>query len=309
MATWKKTTLILPSGVQVQASAPLIISASRATDIPAFYASWFMEQLHQGFTCWRNPFNGTNQWLDLRSCLAIVFWSKNPAPLLPYLQQLDTMGYASYILFTLNDYECEGLEPFLPPLEQRIHTFKSYTKRWGRNRVIWRFDPLIKMEGYAKEHLLNRIKYIGNQLTGYTTKLVISPCLIHRYKKVQRNLAQNGIQAVEWKKEEFQEVVDLLVPWCRDWGMELGICADEMGIRLPEATHHKCIDDHLFQQVFPTHVPLQEYLDTIAGRTDPGQRKACSCIPSKDIGQYDTCKHGCVYCYATRTPFKGEDSG
>ena len=109
------------NGTEVLAQAPLIISASRATDIPAFYADWFFRRLDEGYIRWRNPFSGQDSYVSFKNSRFIVFWSKNPKLLLPYLSVLKERGIGCYIQFTLNDYEAEGLEPNIPPLEQRIN--------------------------------------------------------------------------------------------------------------------------------------------------------------------------------------------
>ena len=128
-------------GTEVLAQAPLIISASRSTDIPAFYADWFFRRFDRGYVRWRNPFSGQDSYVSFGNTRFIVFWSKNPAPLLPYLPMLKERGIGCYIHFTLNDYEAEGLEPNVPPLAQRIDTFRRLVDTLGSGTVVWRFDP------------------------------------------------------------------------------------------------------------------------------------------------------------------------
>lgn len=171
------------SGAEVTAQAPLIISASRATDIPAFYADWFFRRLEKGHVRWRNPFSGQDSYVSFGNTRFIVFWSKNPAPLLPYLPILKERGIGCYIQYTLNDYEAEGLEPNVPPLSQRIETFRRAVEALGRGAVVWRFDPLILTDKINIDTLLEKIAHIGNALTGYTEKLVFSFADIESYKK------------------------------------------------------------------------------------------------------------------------------
>ena len=124
------------------AQAPLIVSASRSTDIPAFYADWFFDRLEKGYSAWTNPFNGVKSYVSYDNTRFIVFWSKNPRPLLPYLHILKERNIKCYVQYTLNDYEQEKLEK-VPPLASRIETFKLLVEQLGKGAVIWRFDPMI----------------------------------------------------------------------------------------------------------------------------------------------------------------------
>ena len=152
----------------------MIISASRRTDIPAFYAEWFFRRLEAGYCAWVNPFNQKKMYVSFKNCRVVVFWSKNPEPILPYLHKLDERGIHYYFQFTLNDYEQEGFEPNVPELERRIETFRKLSGMIGKERVIWRFDPLIVTPSLSTDMLLARIERIGDSLKGCTEKLVFS---------------------------------------------------------------------------------------------------------------------------------------
>lgn len=145
------------NGAEVSAQAPLIISASRATDVPAFYADWFFRRLDRGYVRWRNPFSGQDSYVSFGNTRFIVFWSKDPAPLLPYLPRLKERGIGCYIQFTLNDYEAEGLEPNVPALAQRTDTFRRLVDALGIGAVVWRFDPLILTDKINIDTLLDKI--------------------------------------------------------------------------------------------------------------------------------------------------------
>ena len=173
-----KIKLTLSDGSVVEAQAPLIVSASRATDIPAFYAGWFFNRLRQGYVRWRNPYNGKDSYVSFANTKFIVFWSKNPKPLLPFLPTLKEMGIGCYIQYTLNDYFVEGLEPNVPAVAERIDTFKRLVDELGIGAVVWRFDPLILTDKISTDDLLNKIEYIANQLRGYTEFIGISTQLI-----------------------------------------------------------------------------------------------------------------------------------
>ena len=191
MATWDSITINV-NGQPAKAQAPLIVSASRSTDIPAFYSDWFFRRLELGYSAWTNPFNGVKSYVSYEKTRFIVFWSKNPRPLLQYLPILKSRNIKCYIQFTLNDYQKEGLEK-VPSLDYRIETFKMLVDELGKGAVIWRFDPMILADNLTVEDLLEKVRRIGDRLKGYTEKLVFSYADIASYKKVKRNLEASGI--------------------------------------------------------------------------------------------------------------------
>ena len=182
MATWKHTDLTIDERV-VKAQAPIIVSASRSTDIPAFYADWFFKRLEKGYSAWTNPFNGVKSYVSYEKTRFIVFWSKNPEKLIPYLDKLEQNSpkINCYIQYTLNDYVDEELEKGVPSVDRRIETFRRLVDKLGMGRVIWRFDPLILTDRISMDDLLRKIENIGDQLVGYTEKLVFSFADIESY--------------------------------------------------------------------------------------------------------------------------------
>lgn len=166
MATWGHTDITV-DGRTVKAQTPVIVSASRNTDIPAFYADWFFHRLEQGYSARTNPFSGVKSYVSYAKTRFIVFWSKNPRPLIPYLHVLKEKDIKCYIQYSLNDYEQERLEK-VPPLETRIDTFKTLVDLLGKGAVVWRFDPLTLTANIAIDDLLRKIQHIGDQLKGYT---------------------------------------------------------------------------------------------------------------------------------------------
>ena len=304
---WDKTTILLENGERKEAIAPVIISASRSTDIPAFFPLWFSNRLKAGYMRWTNPFNANQvQYVSFDKTRVIVFWSKNPKALMRYLPELDAKGINYYFQFTVNDYENEGLEPNVPPLLQRIETFKALSERIGKKRVIWRFDPLILTESLSVDALLDRISKVGNLLQGDTEKLVFSFADISSYKKVQNNLVRENISYRDFAPDLMIEFAKKLIVLNRQWGLKLATCAE--GIDLEQIRHNRCIDDDLMVDLFKDDTELMSFLGyqcdlfgTVtpgAYMKDKGQRKECGCIVSKDIGMYDTCNHLCRYCYA-----------
>ena len=149
-----KINIITDIGDNVEATAPIIISASRSTDIPAFYAKWFFNRLAKGYCVWYNPFNKKPMYISFKNVKAIVFWTKNPKPILPYLKELDERGIHYYFQVTLNDYVKEGFEPNVPSVEQRVETFKQLSEMIGKEKVIWRFDSHPNSRNNSKSPLV-----------------------------------------------------------------------------------------------------------------------------------------------------------
>ena len=282
---------------ELLAQTPLIVSASRATDIPAFYADWFFHRLEKGYIRWRNPFSGQDIYVSFANTRFIVFWSKNPEPLLPYLSVLKERGIGCYIQYTVNDYEAEGLEPNVPSLVQRIDTFRRLVDTLGSGPVVWRFDPLILTDKINIDTLLEKIAHIADALVGHTEKLVFSFADINSYKKVSRNLRLSGINYREWDEGSMREFASRLSTLNRDnWNFRLATCAERIDLSGYGIEHNRCIDPELISHLAPNDAFLQNFL--YSAKTDNGQRKVCGCILSKDIGAYNTCPHGCLYCYA-----------
>ncbi len=295
------TNITTDDGQQVQSQVPVIVSASRATDIPAFYADWFFERLRKGYVRWRNPFSGRGNYVSFANTRFIVFWSKNPAPLIPYLPILRDKGIGCYIQFTLNDYETDGLEPGMPALQHRIDTFKRLVDILGAGSVIWRFDPLILTDKIDIENLIAKISNIGDKLKGYTEKLVFSFADIDGYRKVGRNLSLAGVNYREWDEALMHRFAARLSEInFKRWGNTLATCAEPIDLSEYGIEHNRCIDPDLIAHLSPNDATLQNFLYN--AKTDSGQRKACGCILSKDIGAYNTCPHGCLYCYANTSP-------
>lgn len=283
----------------LQVVKPVIVSASRATDIPAFYSQWLLEQLNQNFTVWTNPFNGKKQIVSFENTRLIVFWSKNPAPLIPLLDSPELSRFNYYFHFTLNDYEREKLEPNLPSLSQRIETFIRLSEKVGKERVIWRFDPLLLTRELDCKQLQERINNIGNQIHNYTTKLVFSFIDIAQYPTIQRRISHSNVPIYELETTQMRRMAERIAQLNQKWNLNLATCAETLSLENFGIQHNKCIDDLLIRQLFPTDHVLMKYLNTNATK-DKGQRKDCLCIKSKDIGFYNSCQYRCIYCYACR---------
>ena len=311
---WNKIQIKKVNGEIVEAQTPTIISASRSTDIPAFYSDWFIDRLKDGYVKWKNPFNGTPLYVSFQDARLFIFWSKNPKPMLKHLDFLDEKGYNYYFQFTLNDYDAEKLEPCVCNINKRIETFHKLSDRIGKGKVIWRFDPLILTNKIGVDELIRKAENIGNQLKGYTEKLVFSFADIQAYKKVQYNLRNNLIAYQEFDTRSMTEFAEGLQQLNKSWGFELATCAEQIPLEMYGIVHNKCVDDDLMIKLFPGDKALMDFLgvkimppdifnptgaiEKKRNNKDKGQRKYCDCIVSKDIGEYNTCPHLCEYCYA-----------
>lgn len=327
MAMWS-TTEINFDGKPVKAQAPIIVSASRSTDIPAFYADWFFNSLEKGYSAWVNPFNGVKSYVSYNRTRFIVFWSKNPRPLLAYLHVLEEMGIKCYIQYTLNDYEEEKLEN-VPAIATRIETFKLLVDRLGVGSVVWRFDPMLLTDDISIDALLLKVQNIGDQLKGLIEKLVFSYADIQLYKKVKSNLERNGIKYHEWTEAQMEEFAQKLsyMNKERGWNYTLATCSEKIDISKYGIEHNRCIDGDLITKIAWDDTELMKFMKvkieeiqpSLFGdaeipdgaislpqnhyfisnhKKDSGQREMCGCMAAKDIGEYNTCPHLCEYCYA-----------
>ncbi|MGA2935025.1 MAG: DUF1848 domain-containing protein [Methanomicrobiales archaeon] len=312
----------IPFSREVEAIAPLIISASRSTDIPAFYGDWFMERLRSGYAKWVNPWNGAPIYVSFQNARVFVFWSKNPTPFLPCLEEMTRLGYQYYLLFTLNDYEVEGVEPRLPPLEDRVQTFISLSRMAGRGRVVWRWDPLLLSDTLDVTTLLDRIRKVGDAIAPFTERMIFSFIDIARYPGVGRNLRARGFGDIrEFSPAEELELAAGLQELNRSWGLTISACGEEKDLSGFGIEAGGCISRDLMLREFRGDQVLRHFLEPpdpgiplVRGTAspvpphlkDPGQRPSCGCVVSKDIGQYSTCPHLCAYCYANTTPKRVE---
>ncbi len=311
---WDKAEIVNEQGEKVFAQTPVIVSASRSTDIPTFYADWFVERWKAGYVKWKNPFNGTPLYVSFRETRAVVFWTKNPKPMFKHLDFLDEQVKNYYFQFTLNDYDREGYEGKVPRVESRINTFKELSNSIGKDRVVWRFDPLMLTKEIDVKELIKRLEYIGDQIHNYTSKLVFSFADISIYKKVETNLQKENIEYIEFNQNTMIEFAQGLKKLNEKWNLELATCAEKFDLNKYGIMHNKCVDDDLMIKLFHHDKELMKFLgvefveptlfEPTAGiektkkMKDKGQREACGCIMSKDIGEYNTCPHECVYCYA-----------
>lgn len=271
----------------------MIISASRRTDIPAFYSEWFINRIKSGFLLTRNPFNA-NQ-VKRVSLLpddvdAIVFWTRNPKKLLPHLEYLDQLGLRYYFQYTITGYSKTLETNTLYPLKA-IDIFKELSVKIGKEKVIWRYDPIILSNVTPIPEHLRLFEKIASLLSGYTNQVVIS--FADLYKKTETNL--DKVDGLEYSdilhnEKELNNLCAGLKEIAEKYKMDITTCAEEVNLKSTGIEHGKCIDDRLIESIFDIKVTNSK---------DQGQRSECGCVKSIDIGMYNSCLHGCIYCYAT----------
>ncbi len=310
---WPKVSVKLDDGEVVEGIAPMLISASRSTDIPALYSSWFFHRLKCGYVRWVNPFNNKNSIISFEQTRLVVFWSKNPKPIIPFLHELDKYKINYFFHYTLNNYENEHLEPGIPCLSERISTFRQLSSLIGKNRVLWRFDPLVLIDSISVNNLLEKIRSVGEKIAPYTTRLTFS--FLIPYTKVIRNMKKKGFAIENFENEIISQIGEGLQQMSNEWGIPVYSCAESRALDQYGISHGACIDPFYLADTFHNDSQICNFIgksseqndlfnnsaNLIHELKDPGQRKMCRCIVSKDIGRYDTCTHFCTYCYANRS--------
>ena len=273
----------------------IIISASRRTDIPAFYGEWFMHRIREGSFIKVNPYNPKQRKLVTLSPLAIeaiVFWTKHPLPFLQVLPLLDEMGYSYYFQYTLNDYP-QLLEPYLPPLAERIEVFQRLSEQIGPEKVIWRYDPIIISKMTPPEYHLEHFTQLASALQNYSHRVMIS--FLTLYDKVQARIGrleeEHHLQITEIRKQP-----DVWESLARDLSriagqndFQISSCSETVDLTKCGILPGSCIDGAFINQLFNLKLTYKK---------DKAQRQECRCVESVDMGFYNTCKFNCSYCYA-----------
>ncbi len=268
----------------------MILSVSRRTDIPAFYAPWFMNRLREGYVLVRNPMNyhqvsRVSLAREVIDC--IVFWTKNPEPLLPYLPEIRE-HYPFYFQYTLNAYGPD-LEPGLPPLKRKLDTFRRLAELVGPERIVWRYDPVLLSARYPADWHIQTFEELAATLAGHAVKGVFS--FVDLYPKIQKNL--RALSAEAPGEEEMQTLAEAFARTAEKHRLPLETCAEGIDLSRAGIPHGHCIDGDLIAALTGWQLKAKK---------DPNQRSECGCLESIDIGQYNTCRHGCKYCYATFNP-------
>jgi Domain of unknown function (DUF1848). len=264
----------------------MILSASRRTDIPAYYSDWFLNRMKEGFVFVRNPMNihqisRIRLSPDVVDC--IVFWTKNPRPMLDKLYELKDYHY--YFQFTLNSYDQDAEANLPSKYPALIDAFKELSGKIGKEKVIWRYDPIFISRKYNIKYHLHYFEKLARSLKDHTEKCTIS--FIDFYHKIGANVKELGI--VEISEEQKRLIAEGLSGIAFSYGLRMDTCAEDIALDDLKIAHARCIDDRLISRI--TGSPIQ-------AEKDKNQRSACGCAASIDIGLYNTCRNGCKYCYA-----------
>lgn len=274
----------------------MIISASRRSDIPAFYSKWFLNRVREGRCTVPNPFN-RNQVASISLAPGdvdvIVFWTRNPRPLISNLEELDQRGFRYIFQYTVLGYPRQ-LDRYNPRTKDSIATFMELSDRTGVDRIIWRYDPIVLTSLTDVSFHLDNFERLAEALRGYTRRCVISIVDIYRKsKKRMRQLVETGVPVISLETIPMDQLESLMAGISSRAvknGMMVSSCAEQLDLKPYNIRPGKCIDDAYLKEIFNIHV---------SSKKDPGQRKSCDCVVSKDIGMYDSCLFGCQYCYAT----------
>lgn len=267
----------------------MILSVSRRTDIPSYYSEWFFNRIKEGFLYVRNPMN-VHQISEIKispdvvDC--IVFWTKNPLPMLGRLDELKAYNY--YFQFTLTGYG-NDVERNLPNKKtSMIPIFQELSKRIGKDKVIWRYDPICFTNKYTAQYHLKAFRNIAEELSGYTEKCVIS--FVDIYPKNKKNI--DSLLSYELNDHELREFAKELSSIAKENNMRIGSCAEKIDLDECGIVHNSCIDRELIEKIIGCKLKVSK---------DKNQRIECGCVESVEVGTYNTCKSGCTYCYANHS--------
>jgi hypothetical protein len=266
----------------------MIFSASRRTDIPAFYGEWMLNRLRSGEIAVRNPMNPkqvTHFKFKAASIDGIVFWTKNPAEFIKYLDEINRLGYKYYFQFTVTPYG-NDIEKNLDK-SRLFDTFIQLSGKTGKEKVIWRYDPVIINSKYSVAFHSEHFEEYAERLHKYTEKCVIS--FIDGYPFLDSSFKEFEIQELHYG--QIEEIIRTICNTADRFFPKLQIasCSEKIDLAKFNVRHNKCVDDELIARITGKGTKYKK---------DPSQRKECCCTVSRDIGAYNTCRHACVYCYA-----------
>ena len=275
--------------------SPNIVSVSRRTDIPGFFANDFRELLKAGEVTVKSPFSGKSYQVNLRSdaVACFVFWSKNFQPFFPVLDDLDKRGDSLYFLFTITGLArgvTKPLEPGVPDPIDAVKTLIELSKRCSPKQIAWRFDPVIFSNYTPVTFWLNTFQELGEQLHHQVHRCIFSFCDF--YRKVTRLLSDAGLSGWNFREgtpDEKLELIQGMQNLAQHWNLRLETCCEDQWV-MDDIKKGSCIDAPYLAHIFPDKRIPQRHRPT---------RKECGCWESRDIGTYVTCHAQCPYCYAS----------
>jgi len=267
----------------------MIISASYRTDIPAYYGAWFLNRLRAGWAGVANPYGGQTRRVNLAADAVdgFVFWTRNPAPFEDGFAAVAAMDRPFVVQMTITGYP-RRLEPGVLEMRAAVAAFRDLAERYGASRMVWRYDPVLLTEATPLDWHRENLKRLADALAGAADECVFS--FAHIYRKSLRNLRTTGLAWRDPEIEEKRDVLATLAEIVRPAGFRATLCAQPELVS-PALGPARCIDGARLERVAG---------QAIAAKTK-GNRPGCYCAESRDIGRYDACPQGCVYCYANRS--------
>ncbi len=277
-----------------------IISVSRRTDIPAFYGDWFMRRLEEGFAGVVNPFGGKRYLVSLKpeDVACFVFWSKNFAPFMDNLERIESLGYKFYFNYTVTSLP--GLFESGVDKQTATEALKRLSKRYSPRHINWRFDPIVISGVCDRDFYISSFEQLASEFEGLVERCYIS--FVTEYNKVRRNfeeLERTTNVGITSSSENFKiELANELAEIAARHGMQMFSCCGDYLLNGKILKAH-CIDGDIIEKLF--------FPQDFRHRAK-GTRKECGCAESSDIGTYDTCPHGCIYCYANMNKQKARQA-
>lgn len=261
----------------------MILHTGMRTDIPAFYALWLVNRLRAGEVCVRNPYDAqqvTRYRLDPRVVDLIAFCTKNPAPMLPYMERLVPFGQFWYV--TITPYG-RDIEPNVPAWQEVAHSFRKLSEIVGIERIGWRYDPIFLDACHTIDWHRRMFTQMAELLAGWTEMVVIS--FLMRYAKTQRNFPEGR----DVMYAERMELGAYIIETARSYGMTVYPCGGGDELAAFGADMGGCMTPRIYERALGRRIRFPNY---------QRQRKECDCYLGADIGAYDSCPHLCRYCYA-----------
>lgn len=269
----------------------MIVSASYRTDIPAFYGRWFLNRLDAGHARVVNPYGGPPGRVDLSRAAVdgFVFWTKNLGPFLDALEEVGARGFPFVVQYSATAYP-HALERSVIAAEAAVGHMRGVRDRWGPRAVVWRYDPIVLSTLTPPAWHRESFARLAGALRGVADEAVVS--FMEPYRKTARNLdVAARASGFSWHVPEAEEKRALLADLATvaaEHAMALTVCTQPELESVPGVAPALCVDAARLSDVAGQPVRARQ----------KGNRPGCLCAESRDIGAYDTCPHGCVYCYA-----------
>lgn len=261
----------------------MILNTGSRTDIPAYFGDWFYNRIKEGYVLTRNPFNlnqVTKYKLSPEVVDAIVFCTKNPEPMIDRIGELS--AYDLFWFVTITPYG-KDIEPYVPSKEKVMEAFTRLSKIVGPKRMSWRYDPIFVDDKYTVDYHIDAFREMSEKLKGSTNQVVVS--FIDLYEKTKKNF--KGIKPVTWADQE--KLIDAFSAIAKECDMQIHLCAERTELVRENVDASGCLSQAVLEKAIGTHLKVPK---------GPAPRPECSCLLGADIGAYNTCGHGCLYCYA-----------